>query len=258
MEKQKQFSELVTNKLGHYVYRLIDPRNGTTFYIGRGQGNRVFSHAAGQEKMTEPEEDEALKLKTIREIINAGFEVEHVIHRHGMDENTAKEVEAALIEAYPGLANLQGGYDRKRGVAHAKQIIRDYEPEYAVFQDNVMLINVNKSSEDRDLYDAVRYAWKVSLKRAEKCKYVLAVRRGLIIGVFKAEKWLPATKDYFPDLFYAGNGTPEGRYGFIGNDDVPEEVRQRYLQKRVPDKHRKRGASFPIRYLMAQNLTRES
>ena len=26
------------------VYRLIDPRNGETFYVGRGKGNRVFSH----------------------------------------------------------------------------------------------------------------------------------------------------------------------------------------------------------------------
>src|ERR1039458_5266860 len=243
MEKPKQFSELVTQKLGHYVYRLIDPRSGTTLYVGRGQGNRVFSHAAGQEKTTKPEENEALKLKTIRAIINAGFKVEHVIHRHGMDEDTAKEVEAALIDAYPGLTNLQGGYETGRGVRHADEIINRYEPPEAVFQDKVMLINVNKSSEDQDLYDAVRYAWKVSCERAEKCEYVLAVRRGLIIGVFKAEKWLRATKDNFPDLFYAGNGTPEGRYGFKGNDDVPEEVRQRYLQKRVPDEYRKRGAA---------------
>ena len=43
------------------------------------------------------------KLKRIREIQVAGFEVAHVIHRHGMDGRTATEVEAALIEAYPGL-----------------------------------------------------------------------------------------------------------------------------------------------------------
>jgi hypothetical protein len=250
---QKQFSEFVAHKIGHYVYRLIDPRFGTTFYVGRGQGNRVFSHAAGQEKATESEENEALKLKTIRAIINDGFEVEHVIHRHGMDENTAKEVEAALIEAYPGLSNLQGGYDHKRGVAHAKQIIRDYEPEFAVFEDSVMLINVNKSSEEQCLYDAVRYAWKVSLKSAGKCKYVLAVTRGLIIGVFKVMEWLPATKNNFPDLFYVGNGTSEGRYGFIGDDDVPGEVRLRYMHKRVPDEYRKRGAAFPIRYPKVHN-----
>lgn len=40
------FSEEVVQKIGNYVYRLIDPRNGETFYIGRGQGNRVFQHAS--------------------------------------------------------------------------------------------------------------------------------------------------------------------------------------------------------------------
>jgi len=105
MQKQV-FSETVARKLGNYVYRLIDPRNGTTFYVGHGQGNRVSSHAAGRQRATDFEDEDALKLKTIRAIRNAGFEVQHVIHRHGMNEETAKEGEAALIDAYPGLTNV--------------------------------------------------------------------------------------------------------------------------------------------------------
>ena len=249
MEKQRQFSELVADKLGHYVYRLIDPRNGTTFYVGRGQGNRVFSHAAGQEKPTDSEDNEVLKLKTIRAIKNAGFEVQHVIHRHGMDEDTAKEVEAALIDSYPGLTNMQGGYDSSRGVMHAVEVIRLYEAPEAEFRHNVMLINVNKSSEDQDLYDAVRYAWKVSPVKARKADYVLAVRRGMIIGAFKATEWLPATKEHFPDFNRDGYGPREDRYGFRGCV-APEDVKQLYLHKRVPDEHRKPGAANPIRYVL--------
>lgn len=41
------------------------------------------------------------KLKRIREIRMDRFEVAHVIHRHGMTEEQAFEVEAALIDAYP-------------------------------------------------------------------------------------------------------------------------------------------------------------
>lgn len=254
MEEQKQFSELVTRQLGHYVYRLIDPRNGATFYVGRGQGNRVFSHAAGQEEPTESEDNEALKLKTIRAIKNAGFKVQHVIHRHRMDEDTVKEVEAALIDSYPGLTNIQGGYDGSRGVMHADEVIRLYEAPEAEFQHNVMLINVNKSSEDEDLYDAVRYAWKVSPVKARKFDYVLAVRRGLIIGAFKATEWLPATMENFPDFNRDGYGPRKGRHGFIGCE-APEDVKRLYLHKRVPDEHRKPGAANPIRYVMAQDPT---
>lgn len=41
MTKTK-FPPGVTEMLNFYVYRLIDPRNGQTFYVGKGRGNRVF------------------------------------------------------------------------------------------------------------------------------------------------------------------------------------------------------------------------
>lgn len=91
------FSPEIIDKLGYYVYRLIDPRNGETFYVGKGKGNRVFAHCAGE---LASEGDELKdKLRRIREIRLAQFEVEHVIHRHGMDSKTAFEVEGALIDA---------------------------------------------------------------------------------------------------------------------------------------------------------------
>lgn len=249
MGEQVRFSETVTDKLGHYVYRLIDPRNGTTFYVGRGQGNRVFSHAAGQQ-LGSKENQEALKLKTIRAIRNAGFQVQHVIHRHGMSEETAKEVEAALIDAYPGLANIQGGFNNDRGVMHAEEIVRTYEASIAEFQHKLILINVNMTSREEDLIDAVRYAWKIDPHRADKADYVLAVRSGLIIGAFEVEgKWLAATAENFPPFSSVGRKGPrKGRYGFWGHE-APTEIVKLYVQKRVPNEFRKRGAANPIRYV---------
>jgi hypothetical protein len=77
------FSPSVCTQLKYYVYRLIDPRNGETFYVGKGKDNRVFMHVKGElgadaDIFTE-------KLQRIREIRVEGFEVAHVIHRHGMD-----------------------------------------------------------------------------------------------------------------------------------------------------------------------------
>ena len=34
----------VVEQLQYYVYRLIDPRDGQTFYVGKGKNNRIFSH----------------------------------------------------------------------------------------------------------------------------------------------------------------------------------------------------------------------
>lgn len=88
------FSKHVADQLKYYVYRLIDPRNGETFYVGKGTGNRLFAHVKGEFDT----EDDVLteKLLRIRQIRLDGFEVAHVVHRHGMDEDQALEVEAPM------------------------------------------------------------------------------------------------------------------------------------------------------------------
>ena len=35
----EKFTHEVCEKIGYYVYRLVDPRNGQTFYVGKGKGN---------------------------------------------------------------------------------------------------------------------------------------------------------------------------------------------------------------------------
>jgi hypothetical protein len=252
VESSLHFSEKVIAELGCYVYRLIDPRNGNTFYVGRGRGNRVFSHAAGLRDPNDGTDDEDLKLKTIRAIVNAGFTVEHVIHRHGMDEKTAAEVEAALIDAYPGATNVvRGSGSGDKGVMHAKEIVRKYEAQPIAFQHDVILINVNRSSEDsaRSLYDAVRYKWKLSAKKAKLAKYVLAVRRGIVIGVYEAHEWLSATVGNFGAEF---DDFDEGRVGFRGQE-APEDIKSLYIGKRIP--LQRQGAANPIRYGSASHPT---
>ena len=62
----ESFSGEVRRQLKNYVYRLIDPRNGETFYVGKGQGNRVFSHIRAEDGLDGDELDN--KLQRIREI----------------------------------------------------------------------------------------------------------------------------------------------------------------------------------------------
>ncbi len=238
------FPSDVAAKLGSYVYRLIDPRNGETFYVGKGKGDRVFSHCRAEGGIDGDEIDN--KLERIREIRLAGFEVSHVIHRHGMDEATAFEVEAALIDAYPGLTNIVGGvHGSDCGVMHVEEIIRRYAAEPAVFLHKALLISVSRSAGERSLYDATRYAWKINVRKAKQAEVILATMQGLIVGAFVAHAWLEASAANFPGRA-EGDGVP-GRFGFVGVE-APDELKTLYIRKRVPDSYRKRGAANPIKY----------
>ncbi len=240
-QEQDSFPPGVGEKLKTYVYRLIDPRNGETFYVGKGKGNRVFSHIRLEGPLDGDELDN--KVKRIREVQLAGFEVAHVIHRHGMDDKTALEVEAALIDAYPGLTNIAGGTgNNDYGVMHAREVIDRYRAEPAVFRHKAMLINVNVSAIETSLYEATRYAWKVSRPKAKLAEVILATRHGVIVGAFVADDWLEATARDFP-----GHEDVPGRFGFVGREASPE-IQRLYVGKRVPDEFRKKGAANPIKY----------
>lgn len=233
------FPPEVIEKLKYYVYRLIDPRNGETFYIGKGKANRVFAHANGDIESDSLSE----KMTRIRAIKLAGFEVAHVIHRHGLSETSAFEVEAALIDAYSGITNIADGRGNcEFGVMHSREIINKYSAEPAVFHHRAILISVNRSALDNSLYEATRYAWRLSKVKASKAEVILPTVQGVIVGAFVVSEWLEATSNNF-----AGRETREGRYGFNG-EPAPEELCSLYVGKRIPDEYRKKGASNPIKY----------
>ena len=238
----------VAEQLKWYVYRLIDPRNGETFYVGKGQKDRVFDHAKGLEVVGK---DELLtsKLQRIKEIQAAGLEVGHVIHRHGLStEDRAYEVEAAVIDAYPGLTNLVNGHGSgEYGSRHVEEIINEYAGEEFQVKEDLMLISIGVYYYKRnDPYDAVRYAWKVNRRRAERHNLVLARLRGLVVGAYRPTEWLPGMCENFPDL--------AGRYddfdalpdyvGFVGE---PADVWDDYVGKRVPERFPR--TQNAIRYL---------
>lgn len=114
------------------------------------------------------------------------------------------------------------------------------------FQHSAVVISVNKSINKWSCYNAVRYAWKISATRVRRADIVLAVDRRLIVGVFVAKEWLPATKENFPDR--AENSGSPGRFGFIGHE-ASAEIQQIYLHKRLPEWFRKPGAANPIKYV---------
>ena len=250
------FKEEIFKEINQYVYRLIDPLNGETFYVGKGTNNRIFEHANGDIDLISEKEDEiSLKLSRIRKIRNAGLEVIHLVHRHKIPVEAIFEVEAALIDAFPNLTNIQGGHgSAERGPMHTREI----EAKYGLRETqrgadhNLLLININRSTESVDspsVYECVRYAWKIDVARAKSMSYVLAVRRGIVLDAFIATEWLRATRANFPAL-----GEDMNRWGFIGHP-APEEVRAAYRNTRLPI-----GVAqvrFPIRYWTQDATTGE-
>lgn len=233
------FTKEVIKEIGNYVYRLIDPRDFQTFYVGRGTGNRVFQHAKDELKNIDKDEDElSLKLKQIRDIRNAGKEVICMIHRYGLTLEQAKEVESALIDCYPGLTNKVGGFGSVRGVISANDLqltlsapVYD-EPaniDYVIVKTTEVAINNNGS-----LYEATRRAWVADIKKAKKIKYVLSVINQVVREVYEVDKWYVSPASTKRIEF-------EGRV-------AKDQVANLFKNKKIPDHYRIKGNAAPFLY----------
>ena len=100
----KGFSEKALGALnGYYVYALIDPRDNKVFYIGKGIGNRVFSHEIESGRLSDSEKK---KHRQIRDIEANGYSVTRVIVNWGLSENEAFAAEATLINLLNRMPNI--------------------------------------------------------------------------------------------------------------------------------------------------------
>lgn len=239
---EQQLSDVIRTLNGddenrkYYVYRLVDPRDFQTFYVGKGCGGRVFQHANAVKSLCDKDHDElSLKSQQIADIIASGKEVIPVIHRRGLTEEEAFEVEAALIDAYPGLTNIQAGHDAERGAITVEDFQKyvqtiDYsEPseDYIIIKTTTEAINIGGS-----LYEATRKSWVASLDRAQKYQYVLSVVYGIVKEVYEVSKWYKEAN---------------GRVAFEGKTATNEEL-CKLIGKRIPEKYRKKGLSNPFLY----------
>ena len=236
MKEITKFSDETAERLGYYVYRLIDPRNGRTFYVGKGKGNRVFEHIKCALKENAAKEN--LKYKIIKEIKAAGLDVLHIIHRHGLTEKEAFIVESSVMDCYDGLSNIQGGYDFDRGVANAITLEERYSAKpYDEPDDiNYMIIKITQRVLDErgDIYEATRSAWHINPKNAKKHPYVLSSLYGVVKAVYKVDEWKKCDER-------------EGRWEFDGHP-APKEISDIFVGRRIPDYYKSKGNQNPIAY----------
>jgi len=248
------FDEKTKLELNYYVYLLINPDTKTPFYVGKGEGNRVFDHlndAKQGKKGTD-------KLDQIQAILKKNKTVDHVIVRHGLNEKTAYQIEASLIDTFRYIpsfndfvsGNIQGGMNSiENGLMSSEEVKRKYNaiPLNSIPADTI-IININSSykraSGKNKLYQATKERWRMDKTRLEGIKYVLSEFKGLIVEVFEVKKWYSIKRQYNPGTKKAGK-TYIG-YGFDGQVAL-NKVRNLYINKSVAHK-KKKGASNPIIY----------
>jgi hypothetical protein len=165
------------------------------------------------------------------------IQVIHVIHRFGMTENEALEVEAALIDVYAGLTNIQSGINPKRGMMAAETWRSLQEMEvYAEPETEYILIKVRSAvlaQNCNNLYETTRKAWRADLNKAQNYRYVLAAVDGIVKGVFTELTW--------------NDSIETNRIEFTGKECLETWVKE-VIGKKIPEQYRKKGAANPFMY----------
>lgn len=238
MSHINEFPQSAIEKIGYYVYLLIDPPTNKVFYVGKGTGNRVFNHV----KMALETPLESDKLEKIRLILSKGKQVKHVIIRHGLTEKEAFEVEAALID-YIDIENLTnkviGQHSDSRGLMSIEEIVAEYlAPEINIIEP-VILCTVNRlfrrNMSNEEIYEICRGNWVVGEQR-EKAKYAFCVAYGIVRQVFEIQKWCPVTARH-------KESKTQNRWRF---DGIVAQNLQHYIGGNV---EKYIGAQNPIRYV---------
>ena len=266
----KFFSEKAIEHLnGFYVYALIDPRNNQVFYIGKGTGNRVFSHEIESGKS--PKSEKA-KLQKIREIEKSGHDVKRILINWGMTEPEAFVAEATLINlmsylSSDTLTNAVAGHH-----VHEALSVEDFEIMYGAehlqpedIRHSIMVIKINKlyrrDMSSKELYDAVRGNWRASLNSIQRrnVEYVFGVYNQLIVTVYKPDEWhyvheridVPRIEELDEETLEWG----KDRVYFICKDyERLDRNQEFYLHKSIAELKVNQASQNPISYLAPSDI----
>jgi len=207
----------VAERLGpFYVYVLVDPRTDRPFYVGKGTGQRLLAHGIEADLGGEIRTDSA-KLRQIRDIRTGAVEPRIDIVRHGLSEDEAFLVEAALIDCLDDLTNAVVGHgserDRRSIVEYATIYGADPVPSDAP---PAVLIRLSRWTELQEelepgvwrggsgyrpamtqveLADTTRAWWKISADRVTRdgFTYAVSVFEGVTRAVMEIGDWTQRT-----------------------------------------------------------------
>jgi hypothetical protein len=243
----QKFEPKVCEELGCYVYLYIDPRTHKPFYIGKGQGNRVFHHLN--------DDRECDKVKVINEIRKSGQEPILEILKYGLTDEQALLVESTAIdlmdvEMLTNEVRGHGGNHGMRGRVEDIAATLGAEPLVIAEDHPVILINIARAfrygMSPQAIYDATRSAWKVGEKR-HRPRYAFSVYARIVREVFIIVAWVPGGSTMRGGDADGRHQLIPDRYEFVGQV-ADESVRKRYIGKRI-DGYMALGSQNPIKYV---------
>jgi hypothetical protein len=235
----KKFPAEVSEQLKSYVYLYSDPRDGKPFYVGKGVGDRVFSHLE--------EESDSKKVEKLKELRSEGHEPKIEMLRFGLNDDQATLLEAAIIDLL-GLNNLtnkvRGEHSRSFGRVTVDELLLQKTAKPAKIEHPALLITINRlyrsDMSSQELLEATRGIWKLGERRA-KAEIAMAVYQGIVREVYRIKSWHPAGT-----LIYRTRDSVKfknsRRWEFDG--EVATDLRQQYLHKSVG-----KSGQNPIRYV---------
>jgi hypothetical protein len=256
----------VTEKIGFYVYLLVDPRDDEVFYVGKGTGDRCFVHLDEARKSQSDMVGDYAKLARIREIESAGVSVRIELLRHGLGEREAFLVESAAIDllGLQLLTNRVVGHDTAE---IGRMSVMDINAMYGAVpieinpNHRVVLIRINRLFErgmsDYELYEATRKWWRVGQLRRQlgttwAPEWAMTVFNGVVRAVYRIEAWEQPTAE---DI--AVDPTRATRWGFHGTRDLDLEMI--YLHRDVSSYLRAtdtgQASQNPMRYVNCKSST---
>lgn len=222
-----QLSKALIDKLKYYVYIYSDPDTKEIFYVGKGKGNRLYSHLF--------DTLESEKVKRINAIRERGKEPQIELLVHGIeDEETAFKVEAAAIDLLGKefLTNKSRGWQSSRyGRIELNKLISVYEKEPAVITEKAILIRINQlfryDMTPVELYDATRGIWKVG-ERRNNAELAFSIFDGIVQQVYRVIQWFPAGSTFSTRNDLDGSD----RWEFVGKI-AEETILNKYIGKSV-------------------------
>jgi hypothetical protein len=229
----------VSNILKSYVYVYIDPRNGEPFYIGKGKGNRLFTHL--QDK------SDVEKVAHIAEIRRSGQEPRIEILRYGLTDSEAHLVEAASIDLIGKTSlpdRVSGYHEGSFGNIFSHRVTAMLAAKKIKVQHKAILLTINKlyrsNMTAEELYETTRGIWRAGATNRNKVEYAIALFQGIVLEVYRIEQWHPAGT-----LPYNNRDSSlfknSGRWEFSGS--VAKDIRGEYIGFSVG-----KAGQNPIRY----------